>query len=96
MSPGKGTNRWFGFARLVYSTITLAVYGILTNSLTENIASPPPVPCEPEELEELPTISVEASLVEEDLKEEWKEPLPSDITAHAHDHKDMDYEGLRV
>ncbi|KAI8128820.1 Protein virilizer [Lucilia cuprina] len=83
-----------------YSTITLAVYGILTNSLTENIASPPPAPCEPEEMDDLPNISGEgvrnSSMADEELKEEWKEPLPGELSSHTHDHEEMDYDGLRV
>ncbi|KAM7345518.1 VIR_N domain-containing protein [Cochliomyia hominivorax] len=82
-----------------YSTITLAVYGILTNSLTENIASPPPAPCEPEEMDELPNISGEgvrnSTLPEDEMKEDWKEPLPGELSAHAHEHEEVEYEGLR-
>ncbi|XP_036331689.1 protein virilizer-like [Rhagoletis pomonella] len=67
-----------------YSTITLAVYGILTNSMTEPIASPPPLPCEPAGPEEICNLSGsgetrEPSLLEETSKDEWKEPLPSEV-----------------
>ncbi|XP_011291101.1 protein virilizer [Musca domestica] len=86
-----------------YNTITLAVYGILTNSLTENIASPPAAPCEPEDMEELaPNLSGEArntSLQDEEMKEEWKEPLPGElpvVTAHGHEREDIEYEGMRA
>lgn len=83
-----------------YNTITLAVYGILTNSLTENIASPPPAPCEPEEMDEIaPNISGEArnsSLQDDDIKEEWKEPLPGELPAsHGIEREDLEYEGIR-
>ncbi|XP_065370485.1 protein virilizer [Calliphora vicina] len=83
-----------------YSTITLAVYGVLTNSLTENIASPPPAPCEPEEIDEIPNISGEtirnSSMPEDELKEEWKEPLTADLSAHVHEHEELEYDALRV
>ena len=83
-----------------YSTITLAVYGILTNSLTENIASPPPAPCEPEEMDEIPNISGEdvrnAAIGDEELKEEWKEPLTGELGAHGLDHEDLEYDNVRV
>ncbi|XP_073848870.1 VIR_N domain-containing protein [Musca autumnalis] len=86
-----------------YNTITLAVYGILTNSLTENIASPPAAPCEPEEMEEIaPNLSGEArnsSLQDEEMKEEWKEPLPGEIPGSGghggHEREDIDYDGMR-
>ncbi|XP_013108257.2 protein virilizer [Stomoxys calcitrans] len=84
-----------------YNTITLAVYGILTNSLTENIASPPPAPCEPEEMEDIAaSISADArntTLQDDDMKEEWKEPLPGEIpVTHGIEREDLEYEGLRV
>lgn len=81
-----------------YSTITLAVYGILTNSLTENIASPTPAPCEPDEIDEMPNVGADAarntSMGEDEVKEEWKESLPGELNTH--EHEDVDYEVLRV
>lgn len=81
-----------------YSTITLAVYGILTNALAENIASPPPAPMEPEEMDELSNIAaVEAAatrLTDEELKEDWKEPLPG--AELSREHEDMDYDIIRA
>ncbi|XP_075165051.1 VIR_N domain-containing protein [Haematobia irritans] len=83
-----------------YNTITLAVYGILTNSLTENIASPPPAPCEPEEMDEIAAnISADArntSLQDDEMKEEWKEPLPGELpVAHGIEREDLEYEAIR-
>ncbi|XP_012157537.1 protein virilizer [Ceratitis capitata] len=87
-----------------YSTITLAVYGILTNSMSEPIASPPPPPCEPTGPEEICNLSGsgetrEPSIPEETNKDEWKEPLPSEVpTAHKtnigdFERDDMEYVG---
>uniref|UniRef100_A0A1A9X3L6 Virilizer N-terminal domain-containing protein n=1 Tax=Glossina brevipalpis TaxID=37001 RepID=A0A1A9X3L6_9MUSC len=82
-----------------YGTITLAVYGILTNSLTENIASPPPVSSEPEIIEELNNLSNEGIDVENlkvvnNLEDEWKENELSHRAAD-YDCEAADYEGLR-
>ncbi|EDW85854.1 uncharacterized protein Dwil_GK23286 [Drosophila willistoni] len=77
-----------------YSTITLAVYGILTNSVTEPIASPT-MQCEPAR----PELCQEL-LQDEVLKDEgWPEPIPSEqMIASSHkasvsdyEHEDLDY-----
>ncbi|KAL9875673.1 VIR_N domain-containing protein isoform 2-T2 [Glossina fuscipes fuscipes] len=83
-----------------YGTITLAVYGILTNSLTENIASPPPIHSEPEVIEELNNLSNEGIDVDnlkvvDNLKDEWKENELSHRVAAEYDCEAADYEGLR-
>uniref|UniRef100_A0A1B0GBW1 Virilizer N-terminal domain-containing protein n=1 Tax=Glossina morsitans morsitans TaxID=37546 RepID=A0A1B0GBW1_GLOMM len=83
-----------------YGTITLAVYGILTNSLTENIASPPPIHSEPEVIEELNNLSNEGIDVDnlkvvDNLKDEWKENELSHRPATEYDCEAADYEGLR-
>ncbi|XP_053961859.1 protein virilizer [Anastrepha ludens] len=89
-----------------YSTITLAVYGILTNSMNEPIASPPPPPCEPAGPEEICNLSGsgearEPSLPEETSKDEWKEPLPNEVpTVHKanlsdFERDDLEYGGVR-
>ncbi|XP_011190930.2 protein virilizer isoform X2 [Zeugodacus cucurbitae] len=83
-----------------YSTITLAVYGILTNSMNEPIASPPPPPCEPTGPEEICNLSGsgetrEPSIPEETSKDEWKEPLPSEVpTAHKTNLSDFERDDL--
>ncbi|XP_067632458.1 protein virilizer [Eurosta solidaginis] len=70
-----------------YSTITLAVYGILTNSMNEPIASPPPPPCEPSGPEDICNLNDsdgetrETSLPEESSKDEWKDPIQSDVVS---------------
>ncbi|ALC42000.1 vir, partial [Drosophila busckii] len=58
-----------------YSTITLAVYGILTNTVTEPIASPT-MQCEP--------VGMELSGGEDTLKDDWSEPLPNELLSGAH------------
>ncbi|XP_069965070.1 protein virilizer isoform X1 [Bactrocera oleae] len=83
-----------------YSTITLAVYGILTNSMNEPIASPPPPPCEPAGPEEICNLSGsgetrEPSIPEETSKDEWKEPLPSEVpSAHKTNLSDFERDEL--
>lgn len=87
-----------------YSAITLAVYGILTNSVTEPIASPT-LPCEPAIIgPEICNLSGEGHnvlLPDEVLKDEWSEPIPGEILgAPAHktsvsvsdfEHDDIEY-----
>ncbi|KAH8299515.1 hypothetical protein KR044_002164 [Drosophila immigrans] len=86
-----------------YSAITLAVYGILTNSVTEPIASPT-LPCEPAIIgPEICNLSGEAHnalLPEEVLKETgWSEPSEILVTtAHKasvsvsdYEHEDIEY-----
>ncbi|KAH8333410.1 hypothetical protein KR074_001811 [Drosophila pseudoananassae] len=76
-----------------YSTITLAVYGILTNSVTEPIASPT-LPCEPVG-PEMCNLSGEVLLQEDVLKDEWQEPIPTEIiTAHKGNVSDYDPEEM--
>ncbi|EDV36800.1 uncharacterized protein Dana_GF11771 [Drosophila ananassae] len=76
-----------------YSTITLAVYGILTNSVTEPIASPT-LPCEPVG-PEMCNLSGEVLLQEDVLKDEWQEPIPAEIlTAHKGNVSDYDPEEM--
>ncbi|KAL7737044.1 hypothetical protein ACLKA6_005265 [Drosophila palustris] len=81
-----------------YSAITLAVYGILTNSVTEPIASPT-LPCEPAIIgPEICNLSGDAHNViipDEVLKEDWSEPMPSEMlgtTAHKANVSVSDYE----
>ncbi|EDW56932.1 GM15555 [Drosophila sechellia] len=78
-----------------YSTITLAIYGIFTNSVTEPIASPT-LPCEPVG-PEITNLSGEVLLQEDVLKDEWQEPMQAELlTAHKgnvsdYDPEDMEY-----
>ena len=72
-----------------YSTITLAVYGILTNTMSEVIASPPPPSLEAEdEICDVnsavggATVASASNDAEEELKDEWKEPEISPHMAH--------------
>ncbi|XP_016946851.1 protein virilizer [Drosophila biarmipes] len=78
-----------------YSTITLAIYGIFTNSVTEPIASPT-LPCEPVG-QEISNLSGEVLLQEDVLKDEWQEPMQAEmLPAHKgnvsdYDPEDMEY-----
>ncbi|XP_034652108.1 protein virilizer [Drosophila subobscura] len=81
-----------------YSTITLAVYGVLTNSVTQPIASPT-LPCEPAG-PEMCNLSAEAHnvlLQEEVLKDEWAEPIPAELlvphkaVVSDYEHDDLEY-----
>ncbi|KAH8356304.1 hypothetical protein KR200_006556 [Drosophila serrata] len=78
-----------------YSTITLAVYGILTNSVTEPIASPT-MPCEPVGAE-MCNLSGEVMLQEDVLKDEWQEPMQAEMltalkgNVSDYDPEEMDY-----
>jgi len=78
-----------------YSTITLAIYGIFTNSVTEPIASPT-LPCEPVG-PEISNLSGEVLLQEDVLKDEWQEPMQAEmLAAHKgnvsdYDPEDMEY-----
>lgn len=88
-----------------YSTITLAVYGILTNSLTDNIANSPPPPSEPEVLENIDNDNGENRneiLPEEPAKNDWKENVTGELSAHVHKsavsdfgNDNMDYDSAR-
>ncbi|XP_030387999.1 protein virilizer [Scaptodrosophila lebanonensis] len=80
-----------------YSTITLAVYGILTNSVTEPIASPT-LPCEPAapEMCNLSGETRQVLLEDEVLKDEWSEPMATELLAHKtsvsdYEHDDIEY-----
>ncbi|EDW32046.1 GL10646 [Drosophila persimilis] len=82
-----------------YSTITLAVYGILTNSVTQPIASPT-LPCEPAgpEMCNLSTEAHNVLLQEEVLKDDWAEPIPTEllvphkaVVVSDYEHDDIEY-----
>ncbi|XP_002005507.2 protein virilizer [Drosophila mojavensis] len=84
-----------------YSAITLAVYGILTNSVTEPIASPT-LPCEPAMTgPEMCNLSGDVLLPDEVIKDDWSEPMQTELMAAAahkasvsvsdYEHDDIEY-----
>ncbi|XP_037953026.1 protein virilizer [Teleopsis dalmanni] len=68
-----------------YSTITLAIYGSLTNTISEQIQSPPPQHCEmTDDIANISSDERNIPVQENPVKSEWKEPLPTEL---AHPHK---------